>query len=123
MWTVVGALLFYFGSRWVLRSATSYAVLQVVAAAAVGAVKARLVLDRAAGRIVERIQVRGDGRCIGGFLSLKTWAVVVLMAGTGRLLRGGLLPRHLVGLLYTAIGAALLFGARNFWRAWHGETT
>ena len=119
MWTVVGSLLIYFGSRWVLRTDTAHAHLQIAAAAVVGAAKARFVLDRSARRIVERIRVRGDGRCLGGFVSLKTWVLIALMVGTGRLLRGGVLSKHIVGLLYAAIGVALLVGARNFWRAWY----
>ena len=121
MWTVVGALLSYFGARWVLGVDAAYAPLQIAAAAAVGAAKARLVLGRAASRIIERIRVRGDGRCLGGFVSLKTWALIALMATMGRLLRGGLLSRHIVGLLYAAIGIALLVGAIHFWRAWHDQ--
>lgn len=119
MWTVVGSLLFYFGAHWVVRSGARHAELQIAAAVAVGVVKAFLALDRAAGRIVTRILARGDHRCIGGFLSLKTWLIVAVMATVGRLLRAGLLPMHVVGLLYAAIGTALLVGARNFWRAWY----
>ncbi|MFH0981076.1 MAG: hypothetical protein V2A79_06015 [Planctomycetota bacterium] len=121
MWTVVGALLFYFGSRWVLQAHVSHAYLQIAAAAGLGVVKARFVLDRAAGRIIARIRARGDGRCLGGFLSFKSWGLVVFMVGAGRLLRRGLLPAPVVGLLYTAIGTALVVGARNFWRAFQLE--
>ena len=119
MWTVVGALLLCIGARWVLGAQTSYAPLQIAAAVAVGAAKAWFVLDKAAGRIVQRIRERADGRCLGGFVSIKTWALILFMIGMGRLLRGGVLSQNIIGLLYAAIGAALLFGARNFWRAWY----
>ena len=121
MWTVVGSLLIYFGSQWVLRTSPAYAHLQIAVAAAVGAVKSRFVLDRSARRIIERIRARGDGRCLGGFVSLKTWVLIALMVSVGRWLRGGLLSRHIVGLLYAAIGVALLVSARNFWRAWYRQ--
>ncbi|MCP4593705.1 MAG: hypothetical protein GY842_23465 [bacterium] len=121
MWTVVGSLLFYFGARWVLRAGTTYPHLQIAAAAVVGVLKARLVLDRTARRVVERIRARGDGRCLGGFVSFRTWALILGMVLLGRVLRGGILPVHVVGLLYTAIGVALLYGSRNYWRAWHSE--
>jgi hypothetical protein len=121
LWTVVGGLLLYFGGRWVLRSPAAWPWLQLLLAAGVGAFKTWLVLDRTAGRIVERIRARGDGRCIGGFVPLKTYLLIGLMAAAGRLLRGGLVSEHVIGLIYAAVGAALLFGARNFWRAWYME--
>lgn len=117
-WTVVGTFLSFFGTRWMLvGSPWTEAVLMVVAAA-VGILKARFVLDRAANRIVKRIRERGDGRCIGGFLSLRTWGLVIVMAVAGRWLRGGLLPHAVVGFIYLAVGVALLFASRRLWSGW-----
>ena len=121
LWSVVGTLLLFFGARWVLGAGWPFAGLFILAALAAGTAKARLVLDRTARRIVDRIRSRGDGRCLGGFLSVRTWLFVGVMAGGGRMLRGGVLPRGVVGLIYVAVGAALLLGARHPWRAWHNE--
>jgi hypothetical protein len=77
-----------------------------------------LGLALAARRIVTRIEVSGEDRCLGGFLSVRTWALVALMAGLGRLLRSGILARSLVGLLYVTIGAALLLSSRLLLVAW-----
>jgi hypothetical protein len=41
------------------------------------------------------------------------------MAAAGYLLRHGLLPRTVVGLVYVAVGAALLLASRRLWQAWH----
>lgn len=117
-WTVVGSLLLYFGVLWAMSSSSSYRVVAIALAATVGLAKARFVLWPSAGRIIERICIRGDGRCIGGFLSIYTWAFVALMAGLGRLLRGGILPRSIIGYVYTAIGLALLVASARLWRAW-----
>jgi hypothetical protein len=87
------------------------------AAVAVGAVKSRLVLDRAARSVVDRIRARGDGRCLGGFLSLRTWGLVILMMVAGRLLRGTL-AHGIVGPLYIAVGTALCLSSRISWHAW-----
>ncbi len=118
MWTVVGSGLLFFGVQWIRDSHIPHAWLLVVAAASIGLLKSRLVLDRVARRAVQRIRRRGDGRCIGGFLSLRTWAFVILMASCGRLMKGGFLPHSVVGLVYTAVGMGLLFSARSLWRAW-----
>jgi hypothetical protein len=118
MWTVVGGGMLYFGSHWVLGGRIPYVRLLLAVAVGVGLFKSHFVLDRVARRTVERIRTRGDGRCIGGFLSWRTWAFVVLMMAAGRLMRGGLLPKPEVGLVYTAVGTALLLSARLLWLAW-----
>lgn len=118
MWTVVGALLLVFGARWLLTTPARWAWGLLAIAMVIGLLKARFVLDRAAQRTIERIRTRGDGTCIGGFLSLRTWAIVALMAGAGRFLRSGLLPLSVGGFIYAAVGTALLLATRLLWRAW-----
>ena len=67
--------------------------------------------------MIERIRIRGDGRCLGGFLSLRTWGFVALMMVVGRVLRGTL-AHEIVGPLYIAVGSALIISSRLTWRAW-----
>ena len=119
MWTVVGALLLFFGGRWVLAEQLAYGWLLLAMAAGGGLLKAHFVLEPAAGRTIERIRSRGDGQCIGGFLSVRSWVFVVLMAAAGRYLRGELAPRIVVGLLYTGVGVGLLLAVRRLWHAWY----
>ena len=119
LWSVVGALLLWFGASWTLEALGRGAGAAVLAAGvAAGLLKGRFVLDRAARRIADRIAERGDGHCAGGFLSWRSWLLVGLMSAAGRLLRGGLLPHAVVGPLYAAIGAGLLFSSRIAWRRW-----
>ena len=75
------------------------------------------MLRRSAQRIIARIKSRGDGRCIGGFLSWRTWLLVALMVIGGRVLRRGLLPEAVVGLIYVLVGTALLLAAAQLWNA------
>jgi hypothetical protein len=117
MWMAVGSTMIAFGGRWLWAAAPVHTAWIAAAAVVVGAVKSRLVLDPAARQVVERIRVRGDGRCLGGFLSLRTWGLVALMAVGGRVLRGGL-TREIVGPLYVAVGCALCLSSRLTWRAW-----
>jgi len=121
MWSVVGAVLLVFGVLWVLEGQTRLAVPLVAGAVAAGLLKARFALDRAARRTIGRIRARGDGKCIGGFLSLRTWGLVLVMAGAGRLLRGGIVPTVVVGFVYAAVGTALVVAARCLWQAWYRE--
>jgi hypothetical protein len=121
-WSVVGTLLAVFGAKWLLASHVRYVYLLLATAALLGFLKARFILGRAAQRTIERIRSRGDGVCIGGFFSPRTWAIVALMAAAGRILRGGLVPRPIVGFVYAAVGAALLIATRRLWRALSHQT-
>jgi hypothetical protein len=121
LWSAVGAALMAVGARWELEVRTPVTPWLIAAAVAGGWLKARWVLARTGRRIAGRIAARGDGRCIGGFLSLPSWALVLVMVVAGRLLRGGLLARHLVGLLYVLVGTGLLVASRVLWRAWTGS--
>ncbi len=118
MWSAVGVALLAFGALWAHQVRTGLTPWLLLAAAVGGVVKARLVLDRGGRRIAERIRTRGDGRCIGGFLSARTWALVAVMMAAGRLLRTGVVARHIVGLLYVLVGTGLLVASRVLWRAW-----
>ncbi len=117
MWATVGSALLGFGTWWLWESAPDAAPWVAAASLVVGAAKSRLLLDAVARRVVERIRARGDGRCVGGFLSLRTWGLVVLMMAAGRFLRGTL-AHVIVGPTYIAVGTALCLSSRISWRAW-----
>ncbi len=118
LWTTVGGVLLVLGARWALAVRLWWMAPVLAMAVAVGALKAEYVLAHAARRAIERIRARGDGRCIGGFLSIRTWLFVLLMMALGYALRHGLAPKPAVGVLYVAVGTALLLAARRFWLAW-----
>jgi hypothetical protein len=118
MWSAVGGTLCVVGALWAIDVRTPATLWLLAIAAAAGWFKARLALEPAAVRIVGRIRERGDGRCLGGFLSPGTWMLVAVMAVGGRLLRGGVLSSHLVGLVYVVVGVGLLVASRLMWRAW-----
>jgi hypothetical protein len=120
MWATVGSALAGVGVRWLWASAPVAAPWIAAACVAVGVFKSRFVLDRAARRVADRILERGDGRCLGGFLSFRSWGLVVLMMVGGRVLRGTL-AHGVVGPLYIAVGTALLVSSRISWRTWRAS--
>lgn len=124
-WTVVGTTLMLLGIEWAGDGQPNHAAPLLGLAVTAGVLKSRFMLDRVARRIVGRIRRRGDGRCIGGFLSPRSWFFLGAMVGCGRLLRASPLPHTAVGVIYVAVGTALLVSARAFWFAWqrHGETS
>ncbi|NDY42955.1 hypothetical protein G3N55_08885 [Dissulfurirhabdus thermomarina] len=121
VWAVVGAVMLARGAAWLRPWGDLTRGLVLVGALAAGAAKARWVLDGVAGRIAARIERRGDGRCLGGFLSLSNWALVALMILFGRGLRAVGVPAAPAGCLYIAVGFGLLVSSRVVWRAWAGS--
>jgi len=120
VWTGVGIGLLAAGVRWSLMAPALWPVAILAVALPVGLLKGRFALRRAAGKIAARIARRGDGTCLGGFLSWKTWLFVLAMMGMGAALRRSDLPRAILGMVYTAVGVALLWGSRVFWAEWRG---
>lgn len=118
MWSFVGTGLFSVGGYWLLTPAEVKGWIIMLVAVGLGTGKSLLVLDRTADRNVDRIKLRGEGRCVGGFLSPRIWILVLGMMLLGRLLRTIGLPRPLLGLIYAAVGTGLLFSSRIIWRAW-----
>ncbi len=86
-------------------------------AGALGLAKGRWLITPVARRNIRRLVESGDDRCLGGFLSWKSWLFVVVMMALGAGLRRSALPRPVLGVLYGAIGVALLTGSFPFWRA------
>ena len=117
MWTLVGTGLFVFGARWVLSGAPRWAPALLAGAIIIGLLKAIFVLRRTAIRTIERIRARGDGRCLGGFLSPASWLLVVVMIVGGRFLRTSPLPHTVVGTIYVAVGTALFVASCRVWGA------
>ena len=118
MWTIVGSVLALVGGYWLLGASVAHPGLWLILAIVLGGLKARFVLLRTARRVIDRIGARGDHRCIGGFVSWRTWAFIAVMAMIGYVLRHGLLPRAIVGFIYVAVGVALLVAATTLWRAY-----
>ena len=117
MWSLVGVGLISVGTYWALSSSNHIIGLLAISLL-IGLGKSLLILDRVAGRIAKRITLRGEGRCLVGFFSLRAWALVILMMLMGRILRGAGISYSLLGLIYAAVGTSLLISSRSMWLAW-----
>lgn len=118
LWTGVGMGLTGAGVVWSLFAPALWPAAILAVAVPLGLFKGRFALETTARRIARRIAARGDGTCLGGFLSWKTWLFVLAMMGLGAMLRRSDLPRAALGLLYCSVGVALLWGSRVFWAQW-----
>jgi len=117
LWSGVGLFLFGRGAL-LLYYDSAYLVL--LAGVLAGTFKSLLVLDKTAAKNVRRIRQFGESTCIGGVYSWKTWILVTCMIVGGRMLRHSSLPTAVVGVIYVAVGWALLFSSRIAWKEWVG---
>ncbi len=116
LWSVVGLAL---GIRGLLNLDFSAGAGMVWAAGAMvlGGIKGRFILKKTAFRAINRIIERGDGKCLGGFMSARSWLLITAMIIMGKLLRASPLPHNLVWSIYVAVGTALAVSSRFFWQA------
>jgi len=115
LWTSVGTMLIVRGLRWIGPGNTRWFVFL---AFGIGTAKSLLILDKSARRGVQRILEFADGTCLGAIYSWKTWLLVGLMMTAGILMRTLTEPGLLLGILYVAIGWALIFSSRQPWWQW-----
>jgi hypothetical protein len=114
LWMVAAIILGARGSGWL--TPVAWTPLLLAAGVLVGIVKARLLLDRVARGVARRIHDRGPDASIVGFLSVRSWVVVVIMMAGGHALRLTSAPRPILGVLYVAIATALVLASRTYWQ-------
>ena len=115
IWSIVGFFLLANGFFFIsMKGHYWYAVIGLI----LGTFKTFFVLDRVARKNVKRIKEFEDKVCIGSVYSWKTWVLVAGMIILGRFLRTSVLPGEIVGLVYTAVGWALMLASRLMWQTW-----
>jgi len=97
----------------------------VIVALVVGFAKERYILSSYARKAVARIHQRGRA-CYFGFFSVKSWIFILVMMGGGIALRHSALAdsrdiipwgRDALAVLYVAVGTALAYADRIYWKA------
>ena len=116
IWTVVGFFLLTNGL--VLVSLEGH-LLYGLTGLLLGSIKTFFILDKVARKNIKRIKEFEDKACFGSVYSLKTWFMVAGMIILGRFLRTTVLPGEIIGLIYTAVGWALMISSRLMWIEWN----
>lgn len=114
-WTAIGLMLFV---RGILQLELAHKFILALPAILLGAAKSRYVLDKAAKKNIGRILSFDDGTCLGAVFSAKTWLLILLMSGSGMILRHLGLPHAVLGFILMIIGPALILSSRHAWIAW-----
>ncbi len=116
LWALVGAGLLTAGVRFILVAHVSMLVMGIgsATALALGFIKGYFVLPKIARKNVARIHQLPVESPLYATFSLKSWALVLLMILLGRTLRLMGTPPFFIGVLYVAVGFALLLGSRAY---------
>jgi hypothetical protein len=117
LWTCVGSFLLFRGLSAALKLDPAVQLAICLSAALIGVGKGLKVMRPTARKGAKRILTRGDGRCVMGFISWKTWLFVIGMALFGAALRRAGLPPWLLGVILCGVGTALLIGSWTYWTA------
>ena len=123
MWTTVGSFLLIRAYGYARELTPAVACAVALAALAVGVFKGFKFLRPSAKKSAVRIIYRGDGKCLGGFISIKSWLFVGAMILLGRALRMAGLPAWFTSAILGAVGVALLMGSAVFWAGWYRRFT
>ncbi|MBW2466680.1 MAG: hypothetical protein JRF02_05210 [Deltaproteobacteria bacterium] len=116
IWTIVG--FFLLSNGLVLTYAAGH-IWHGFSGLVLGTAKSFFILDRVARKNIIRIKEFEDKVCFGSVYSWKTWLLVAAMITLGRLLRTTVLSGEVVGLIYTAVGWALMISSRLMWIEWN----
>ncbi len=123
VWTAAGIMLFSMGLFWMTTGVYGWLVglLAAIPAVLVGMAKGHFLLDRVSRRSILRIVDRGPEAPVWSFYGVKTWLLVGVMMGSGIGLRLLFNTEHwsffYLGLLYVAVGVALVLASRRMWAA------
>ncbi len=116
MWTVVGVGLVHLAWTWLADLDFEQALLRFAGAGAASVVIAWLGFLRIVDKNLGRLPTRGK-RCLFGFISWKSYLIVVVMVAMGIGLRHSAIPKHWLAMVYIAIGGALALSSLRYWRA------
>jgi hypothetical protein len=129
IWTTVGAGLLAMGSVFwfhlpYLGFLDRTHLLVGGAALGVGLLKGNFILDRTANRVIERVGTLAEPnpfKSVFQMFGAKTLALIVAMMGIGIILRVSGVSFEVRGLIYLAVGVALVWSSRRYWAAIFSE--
>lgn len=123
IWTIVGVGLLTMGSVFwfhfpYLGDLDVEHIAIGAAALTVGLLKGKFVLDKTASRVIENtitLQEPNPFKSIYQMFGGKTIALIASMMGIGVILRAAGVSFEIRGLIYLAVGTALLWSCRQYW--------
>ena len=127
VWLLAGAALLRLGVKYLMQAldipSPAYFTLSpeeilvlLAAALAIGAIKGRLVLRKAAFRCCERIAQFDNPTSLGNIYGRSSYLIICLMAGLGTIMNITRVPVDIRGAIDVAVGSALIQGSLYYFR-------
>lgn len=114
LWICVGVMLLSFAYTWLHHLELPAALVRAGAGVAIALVVHHFGFLRVVDKNLARILPMEGKRCLFSFMSWKSYLVVALMASMGVVLRHSPIPKHLLSVVYLAIGLALVLSSMRY---------
>jgi len=117
-WMGTGLALGFFGFKWVwLGFSSTWALVFLAICMAVGLVKGEFVIGKSGKRAISRIETLPEKSPFYQVFTMGQWLLVLGMMSLGMLIRFSGVDKSYRGLVLAAVGIALLWASRFFWKA------
>ncbi len=116
MWAVVGFILIRMVYFWLIADLTTSTFLLAASGLILGLLIHFFGFSRVVSKNLKRIAEKPERPCIFGFMSWKSYFLVILMMTLGISLRMSSIPKMYLSILYIGIGSALIFSGSRYFR-------
>ena len=117
LWLSTGFLLISFGYRWLVVSSSRYVILYALAGIFAGIIIHYFGFLRLVKKNLARIKNIEGKYCAFGFMSWKSYLIIIVMMSMGIMLRHSAIPREYLSVLYLGIGLALALSSVKYFRS------
>jgi hypothetical protein len=115
MWTAVGVMLINYAYTWLTEPFTTVTLLFGIAGATISVLAFRFQFSKLALKNIVRILGLADKACLFSFQAWKGYLIIVVMVTGGLLLRGSVIPKPWLAIVYLSIGGALLLSSFQYY--------
>jgi len=115
LWAFAGFMLLNFAYSWLTDKNTSLPFIFATSGLVLGLLIHFFGFSRVVSKNLKRIAQMPEKPCIFGFMSWKSYFLIIFMMSLGITLRLSPIPKPYLSIIYTGIGSALIFsGSRYF---------
>jgi hypothetical protein len=115
VWSGAGIVLCVMAGYWLSEAAWPFNVLGAATGLGAGILIYRFGFSRIAGKNINRISQQPHRVCLFAFQAWRSYALIVAMMLLGYGLRHSLLPRLVLGVIYSAIGTGLALSSSRYY--------
>ena len=115
LWAYAGSILLRFAYSWLIDESTSLPFIFALFGLILGLTIHFFVFSKVVSKNLKRIAEMPEKPCIFGFMSWRSYFLILFMMSLGISLRFSSIPKAYLAIIYTGIGSALILsGSRYF---------